>query len=125
MRRETAPPPGCTPRYAPPRSPPPHLPDRSLLFLLRVNVAILLFPRFACNLESRTHLGRASEDVVAGAGASAAEEPPAKGEACAYCPAFALHEAGDQADITLGLGGFFSGDVEMRLLTEKALLDQL
>ena len=72
-----------------------------------------------------THLGRASEDVVAGAGPSAAEEPPAKGEACAYCPAFALHEAGDQADITLGLGGFFSGDVEMRLLTEKALLDQL
>eukprot|EP01047_Picozoa_sp_COSAG01_P051615 COSAG01_NODE_5346_length_4320_cov_6.836532_3_plen_78_part_00 len=57
------------------------------------------------------HLGRACEGIaVSGGGVP-------------WCLAVALHEPGDQVDVTLGLGGFLSGDdVERRLLD---LLDDL
>ena len=44
--------------------------------------------------------------VVAAAGAHPVE----------WLLAFALHETGDQVDLTLGLGGYFSGDMETKLL---------
>jgi hypothetical protein len=40
-------------------------------------------------------------------------------------PGFSLHEEGDQADVTMGLGGFFSGDMEMKLLANQQLLDDI
>ncbi len=42
-----------------------------------------------------------------------------------WCPAFSLHEGGDQADVTMGLGGFFSGDMEMKLVSDQQLLDKI
>lgn len=44
---------------------------------------------------------------------------------CPWRLGFSLHEGGDQADVTMGLGGFFSGDVEMKLLSNQQLLDDI
>lgn len=68
------------------------------------------------------HLGRACDTVPARVSDN---ERCTTTSTIRWCPGFALHEQGDQADMTMGLGGFFSGDMEMKLLADRQLLDAI
>ena len=72
------------------------------------------------------HLGRACDTVPARVSDNEGRDAPAhSATTIQWCPGFALHEEGDQADMTMGLGGFFSGDMEMKLLADRQLLDAI